>query len=383
MPTHGREPVGRYDLHELVRQYAYERLRESGEEAVIRGRHAHALLAFAETVEGHLLARQTPLWLDRLEQERDNLRAALNWALEPAVGDAVTERIALGLRLASATVVFWLTRGYDQEGLGRFQALLARPEAATLPYGRMEALTWRAYFLWEQGQLLEAQAALDDAFAINQTIGDKKYLALGLTCQGHVANAQGDSVKARLLLEQGLVLWREQKAGYWIAEVLGVLGDIALREQAYEQAETFYTEGVAVGSNGGDDLAHPYLFRRLAYLALQRDDFAKALELAQASLRLNQAIVTRQGVTACLIALASVARGQGQFIRAARLFGAVETFLRSLAAPLYATDRHEYERNVTTLRIQLNPTDLAGAWAAGQAMTAEQAVAYALADEQV
>lgn len=374
----------RFDLHELVRQYADEQLQRAGEAATTRARHAYAFLRFAETAESHLLTKEAPVWMDRLEQVRDNLRAALDWALEPQQDAPTIERMACGLRMMSATATFWLTRGYNQEGLGRFKALLARPEAETLYDGRMAALTWAGYFLWEQGQVREAQAYLQEALQLNQRVGDKKYLALILSAWGQVANTQGDLATAQRYLNQSVVLWRELQIGYWLAEGLSVLGDIALAEHRYEAAEALYRAGMTASADSSDALAHPYILRRLAYLALQRADYTSAITLCHTSLRINQAMVTPQGITACLVALAYIAKAQSQFMRAARLLGAVETRLGSLTAPLYATDHQAYTQIVAALATQGEEANLAHAWAEGRAMRAEQVIRYALTvDESV
>lgn len=377
-----RTTVGRYDLHELIRQYARERLHESGEVEAIRQRHGCFFLALAETAEQRMYTNQAPLWLNRLEQELDNLREALNWALEPAEGVLASHRIATGLRMASAMADFWFLRGYHHEGLARFKELLARPDAAEPTQARVEALTLAGYLLWSQGHLDQARSVLEEGLAINRAIGDRKYLALGLEYLGLVTSSQGDYECAQSLLEQSLVIWRELKAGFQVAAVLSELGDIALLQQDYEQAERFYTESIAPDADRNNEPQHPYPLRRLAYLVLRRGDCAKAVQLCQKSLRLNLNMVDRRGVAACLVTLASVARAQGQLVRAGQLFGAAETILVSIAAPLLSADQREYDHNVAALGGQLSADELATAWAEGRLLTMEQAVAYALQDDR-
>jgi predicted ATPase len=377
-----RTTMGRYDLHELIRQYARERLYESGEVEATRERHGCFFLALAETAELWMYTNEVSLWLNRLEQELDNLREVLNWALAPAEGVLASQRIATGLRMASAMADFWFLRGYHHEGLARFKELLARPEAAEPTQARLEALTLAGYLLWSQGHLDQARSVLEEALAINQAIGDRKYLALGLEYLGLVTGSQGDYACAQSLLAQSLVIWRELKAGFQVAAVLSELGDIALLRQDYEQAERFYTEGIAPDVGMGHEPQHPYPLRRLAYLVLRRGDCVKAVQLCQESLRLNMTMVDRRGVAACLAALASVARVQGQLVRAGQLFGAAEAILHSIAAPLLAADQREYDHNVAALRGQLSADELAVAWAEGRSLTVEQAVAYGLQDDR-
>jgi predicted ATPase/transcriptional regulator with XRE-family HTH domain len=373
-----RHAAGRYDLHELIRRYACERLHESGETEATRLHHARFFLEFAEIAEPHMFTNQAPLWLNRLEQEHDNLREVLSWALEPAEGPAASQRIAVGLRMATAMANFWFLRGHQREGLARLRELLARSETAEPNQGRMEMLTWAGYLLWAQGHLAQARVILEEALTISEAIGDRKYLALVLEHLGLVTIGQGDYESARAHFEQSLGVWRELKAGFRIAAALSALGDIALLQEDRERAEKYYTQAAAPTTEVGYTVQHPYPLRRLAYGALQRGDCAKAIRLCQASLWLNREMVDRRGMAACIVVLASVASTQGQLVRAAQLFGAAEAILSSIAAPLLPADQREYERYVGALRGQLGQAELAAAWAEGCSMTIEQAVAFAL-----
>ena len=118
----------------------------------------------------------------------------------------------------------------------------------------------------------------------------------------------------------------------------------------------------------------------LAYLLLRRGDCARATALTRESLRLNGAIQDWRAMAACLVALASVARTQGQLARAARLCGAAEQILASVRASLLPVDRQEYERTVTNLKRTLYAEEVEAAWAAGRALSLEQAVDFALSD---
>jgi non-specific serine/threonine protein kinase len=373
-----RAQSGRYDLHELIRQYSWERLQEMGEEEATRQRHACFFLTLVQTAESQMYTKQASIWLNRLEQEIDNLRGGLAWALEPAEGDLASQRITTGLRLTSAMFDFWFLRGYHHEGLARYKELLARPEAAAPTQARMKALIGAGYLLWSQGRLAEASPVLEEALTIGKQVEDRKCLALALENLGRVTGSQGDYASAQALLQQSLAIWSELKAGFQVASVLSELGDIALLQQEYEQAEQFYARGITANV-ANDESQHAYPLRRLAYLVLRRGDCAQAVRLCQESLELNMNIYDRRGMAACLIALASTARMQGQLIQAAKLFGAAEAILVSIAAPLLPADQREYDHNVAALAKQLDAAELAAAWAEGQAMSIDQTIAYALA----
>jgi non-specific serine/threonine protein kinase len=371
---------GRYDLHELVRQDAGERLRRSGAEGAARQAHAAWVITFARTAQSHNYTPAVAAWLDELEREHHNIREALRWALEPAEAGAAERRIALGLELLGTLFDFWFVRGHHHEALAFAEQFLARPEAACCSRERLPVLTQAGYYYYLQDHHAEAHAVLDEAFALSRALGDQAQLARTLEHWALVAMAEGDLAAARAALTQSLDLWRALKAGFQQAEVLGHLGDIALAQQDFTGAEQLYAQAVDPGRDLPEAVRHPYPPRRLAYLALRRGDCGQAADRARESLRLNQAIQDWRAMAACLVALASVARTQGQPTRAAQLCGAAEGLLASIGASLLPADRQEYELTVAGLQRTLSAADLAAARYIGRAFSLDQAVDLALSD---
>lgn len=376
-----RGATGRYDLHELIRQYAGERLREAGAEERTRQAHAAWFEAYARAANAHLETQVAHVWLNDIEQEHNNIREVLQWSLEPDAVDTGPGRVDTGLRLMCALTDFFFVRGHHHQALAFFEQVLGRSEERGSHQARVEALTQASYFYYVQGRFAEARSALDRAFDHIQALGDPEQLAIGLEYRGLLDSAEGDYPAARSALERSLGLWRELKAGFREAGVLGHLGDIALAQHDFELAERLYTQALDPGGNMPDGVRHPYAPRRLAYLVLRRGECDRAVELACQSLRLNQAIHDSRAMAACLVALASVARVQGQLTRAARLCGAAEAILMSIAASLLPADREEYERTVDSLTRGLSEADLAAAWAEGRALSLTQAIGYALQAE--
>lgn len=380
-----RSGTGRYDLHELIRQHARERLRAAGAEDLTREAHAAWCLAFARTARTHMYTPDAPEWLNLIDHDHHNVREALHWSLEPGGAESALGRITTGLELMCALVDFFFVRGHHHEALAYFEQLLARPEAAGCGPARMLALTEASYFYFLQGRLAEAHAALDEAFEHNRAIGDREQLARGFEYRGQVERAQGHYPAAQSALEQSLALWRELKAGFQVAGVLGHLGDIALAQDDFDRAEALYRQAIdPAGDPAGvpaGNVRHGYPPRRLAYLVLRRGDCDQATALVHQSLRLNLAIDDRRALAACLAALASVARVQGQLIRAARLAGAADAILITIAATLLPADGEEYGRTVEALRAELSETEWAAAWAEGRSLSVTQAVDYALQAE--
>jgi predicted ATPase/transcriptional regulator with XRE-family HTH domain len=373
-----RGASGRYDLHELIRQYARDRLHASGAEEAARQAHVDWYVALAGTAEAHWYDRTASAWLNRIEQEHHNVREVLRWALEPAAGEAAARRIATGLELMRALSDYFFVRGHHFEALASFEQLLARPEASGALPLRVAALTQSGYFYYLQGRLAEARKALHEAFEHNQTVGDRVQLARGLEHLALVASVEGDFAAARDALQQSLGLWRELKAGFQQAGVLGHLGDIALAQHDHDLAERLYRQAIDPGPDLPKDVRHPYPPRRLAYLLLERGDCDQAIDLVHQSLRLNQAIHDSRAIAACLVALASVARARTQLTHAARLCGASQAILTSIGASLLPADQLEYERNIEALRSALSAADLDAASAEGRGMSLAQAAEFAL-----
>ncbi len=372
---------GRYDLHELVRQDAGERLRGSGEEEVTRQAHSKWVITFARTAQSHQYTPAAAAWLDEVEREHHNVRETFRWALEPVNGETAEHRLAAGMALLGALFEFWFVRGHHHEALSFAEQLLARPAAARCLRERLPVLTHSGYFYYLLDRHAEARVVLDEAVRLSQSLGDRAQQALALEHWALVAMAEGDPAAAQEALAKSLGLWRELKAGFQQAGVLSHLGDIALAQQDFGGAERLYAEAINPGGNLPENVRHPYPPRRLAYLALRRGDCGRAAEWARESLRLNEAIQDWRAMAACLAALASVARTRGQATRAAQLCGAAEGMLASIGASLLPSDRQEYERTVADLRRMLPETDLAAAWSVGRAFSLEQAVDYAQKNE--
>jgi non-specific serine/threonine protein kinase len=155
----------RYRMLEPVRQYARERLEESGEADATPSRHAAFFLALAEEAEEDTGgARQVP-WLERLEREHDNFRAALSWALD-------RKEAELGLRLSAALGGFWFIRGHFSEGHLWLKKTLENSSATAEP-ARAKALTYSGWLAWERGDYEQSKRFSEEALTLSRNLGDK------------------------------------------------------------------------------------------------------------------------------------------------------------------------------------------------------------------
>jgi predicted ATPase/DNA-binding SARP family transcriptional activator len=277
----------RFTMLETIREYALERLAESGELEATRGRHAHFFLSLAQETDSELWGPGAAAWLDRLEREHDNLRAALAWSLEHDVD--------VGLRLAGALGPFWTNRGHNSEGRSWLAEAMARSAAygPTLDRYRARTLMWsgwlvaflddheaavslgdRSVSLWrsagEAGGLARALARLawvvwrrdrarahalfEESFALYRQVDDPPGLAFALWADAHRARHENDYARARASAQESLELARQSGATAALARATGVLGAIALAQGDYAAAQPLLEESLALCREAGDRL---------------------------------------------------------------------------------------------------------------------------------
>jgi predicted ATPase/DNA-binding XRE family transcriptional regulator len=235
----------RYRMLEPVRQYAAARLTESGEEEGIRQRHAAHLLALARDAAARLAGPTQNIWLDRLEREHDNLRAALRWAVD-------RQNSGLGLRLVGALWPFWRVRGHHQEGrrwAAIFLDLPAAPEDAGL---RLDALLAAGHLAYLQGDNVTAQAQAETGLAQATEANDRGREAKFLVQLGHVAVEERDFAAAERLYGSAVALERSLPGQHGLGTALGSLGHGLVRAGEPARARPHLEEALAFYRATGD-----------------------------------------------------------------------------------------------------------------------------------
>ncbi len=325
--------TGRYRLLETVRQYGIERLVDGDESDGIRGRHLDYFLALAEEAEPHLKGAEQQAWLERLEAEHDNVRAALGFAPFLSTDS--------GLRLAGALSRFWMVRGHFGEGRRWLGEMLDQAWAQAHTEARGKALTGASLLAHSQGNYASARALYEESLAICRDLGDRRGIAMSLNNLGSVAQRQGDYRAAGALFELALEIDRGIGNRAWIATNLNNMGNVAREQGDYSSARGLHEESLAIKRELGD-----------------RAGIANSLEgLAQ---------------------LVSMLSGP---YRAARIWGAAERLREEIGSPLPLRERPDYDRHVAGARTALgDDAAFDRAWREGRAMTLEEAAEYALKD---
>ncbi len=334
----GDDDVGRYRLLETVRQYARDRLKESGETEAVCSRSASWFLGLAEEAEPHLTGAEQASWLRRLETEHDNLRASLSWheqTSEQSAGDAED-----GLRFAGALWRFWWVRGHYSEGRQWLGQALARAtteaggrDGATgreASSGRAKALNGAGYLASQQGDAAAARALLEESLTLHRRLGDQWGIAFSINTLGDIAIGQGDHVGGRALLEKGLTLRRQVGDRWGIAYSLSILGDVATFQGDLARARALYEESLAIRRQMGHQTGIAYALFGLGRVARIQDDLAGARTLYEEGLTLWRQVGHQSGIADSLISLGDVAIRQGDLARAQALYEESLEFFRQV-----------------------------------------------------
>jgi predicted ATPase/Tfp pilus assembly protein PilF len=405
---HSNEAEARYRFLETVRQYADALLAEPGERDAARRAHRDWFLSWAERAASHLTGADQVQWLDRMERETGNLRAALDQALSDG-GD-----LGLAVRMADALQWLWVIRGYIREGRERLEAIAARAdaleptrslasvlqgagnmcyrlddfEAAGAHYRRALALRERigdtrgvagslgalgnvAQF---QGRFAEALALFERSLAINRESGNRVWEAANLTCLGNCSRAAGALEDARRYLEQALALNREIGNRNGECFSLDGLGSLLLQIGDHAAARATLEQALAVEREVGNEHEEAVTLSNLARLAVRESDLALARRhYAEAILRMHRLGADFE-VAGYLHGLATIAWRESRAEEAVRLWAFAESFRRAFESRI-DPDFDPAEPSQNAAREALGAQRFDALWAEGARLSVDAAAA--------
>jgi predicted ATPase/Flp pilus assembly protein TadD len=409
----GGEP--RFVMLETIHEYAREKLQESGEAEEIGRAHAEYFLALAEEVETESTGSKQAGWLERLEAEHDNLRAALSRSLEG-------EDPELGLRLASALSYFWNVRGYWSEGRGWLEEALAG-NTETPSEARAKALRGLARLAVEQGDYERAETSAEEALSLYRGLGDQRGVSDSLGELGWASMYRGDFDGAEVLLEESLAAARESDDAWSIARALNALSIIAGNPDDFERVEALWQEALALGRKLGDRQRVMAVLLNMGYATMVRGDFERAEALLEESLAMSREskdpfanssallalgiVATRRGdhgraktlleeslvlsrklgsmgnIAEGLETLAEMSEALGDAPRAARIWGAADALREITGSPWLPLERRLHEPYLESARSRMDEADWTKAWEEGRTMTLDEAISFALQEEEI
>jgi predicted ATPase/class 3 adenylate cyclase len=359
----------RFSMLETIREFAVERLEAGGEAPAFRRRHAATFLALAERAAPHLLGMNAPAWLDRLEREHDNLRAAIGWAIDQ--GDA-----EMALRLGAALWRFWQMRGHVHEGRERLRVVLAMPGAAQRPAyaAAVEAAGGIAYW---QGDFDGARAYYEEQLAIARTGGRPGDVAAALynLAFPHIVPQTGIE-KGRELLREALAIYEQvgDKAG--VAKAHWGLASAEFTLSNAEVALDHLNVCTPIFRELGDRFSLAWALRSAGLARLQRGELDAARASFTESLRLFADAGDVSGIAGLLQNFSNLALLEGDVRRAARLAGGSSGVANTGGADLKAF--FEAQERWRVGDVELDREALAADVESGRAMSADDLVAYAL-----
>ena len=361
----------RFTMLETIHEFGRERLEESDEAEDMLRRHAEYFTALAERAEPHTRGGADQMrWLRRLEAEHDNLRAMYRWSMDHG-------EVQLGLRLVGALGHFWWRQGHFAEGQQWTEKALEVIEGApTAVRASVFDAAGKVFFYLDDPA--SSKRVLGEALALYRELGARRDIGWTLIHLSMPSVGLRDEYEqAVATCEEGLDLLREADDKSGIAQALTNLGELARLHGDFPRAKEAYEECLNVAREIGDKLREGIVLINLGLTAQQGGDAERAQALLQQSLTLALEIEHLVLKVDTLAYLAGPANALGHLERAARLIGAAEGLYNIHGFSFQGGDMPEFERGKANVREQLDEATFKAFWAEGQAMSLEQAIAYA------
>lgn len=411
--TKDGEYKARFTMLETIREYALEKLAESGELDFLRKRHLDFYMALAKAADLERAGPSQGFRQNRLEESRDDLRAALRWARE-------SRHVDMALRMSEALGRFWFNRGYVSEGRDELEATLSISEGldnidrARVQYYMAEIASAQDDYTAQRHFYLESLATArrlggdtdsrkvicdalrgvvvlairdgnytlarqygEERLATYRDLDDQDGIASSLTNLGYVAFEEGNYQLAHRLWAEGLDIARKLSLTNRIVNLSINMGGVARAQGDYVSARSFYTESLAICQELGAKVGIANCLRSLGYVAQQEGVYGDALNYFEESLALYQEQGSTGKMAECLAGISGVWSAQGYPERAARLLGVAESLISSVGYQLESLDQADYKRNLDLTRSMLNENAFALAYTEGAAMSLDDAIAYA------
>jgi len=401
---------GRYDFHEVVRQYVLSYLREVPESDLTRDRHCKYYLGLVRGREKGFSEATQFIAVQTLMDELDNLRLAMVWGLEKCQAECT-------LQIATALGQFWYVQGYWREGLEWLERGLARLEpdfdlvrakALTVAgrltrylgdYSRAITMLQESLILWEkcddqygiaqticnlgaavfrQGNYESAMNLLEESLSVALQQGDRRGRYCSLENLGHAASRQGNSQKAIELYNESLSLAREANDENQIANLLNAIGDEYVIKGDYDHAEDCFSQGAKICKKLGNRIIGAFISGNRGLIACKHGNYAQAFDMLVETILVLQEIGDKEEAILCLEPMALIALEQHFPEKAARLLGAAESLRKALGVIHSQPLQVDFETWTGNVRSQLDEASFEANWTVGSAMTYEEAITLAL-----
>jgi predicted ATPase/class 3 adenylate cyclase len=362
----------RLGMLETLREYALAQLRQRPEFETVRARHAEHFLTFAEAMAPELMGRDQRRCVGRMLTEADNVRAALTWALEQPSAETTC-------RFLDALLWLWIPQGNLSEGRGWAARASEQARRSALGGAASRELAvmlgvagWLALI---GGDYAAANTLSEESVAVYRALGAEADGARAKIALGVTSAALGRIPEGPDLVAEALAASRAAGDTYGTALSLIALGELARAMGDKEQARASYEEAMGLLRKLGNMFWPGMLIQNLAHFRLHDGDWQTAAQLLVETLKLGLEYNYPMVVNLYLAAMAGVAVVRGQPEQGVRLYGAVDTLLKSLGSAFEPTDQAEVDRHMATAKAALGEEAVAAAWREGAGWTRQKAIA--------
>ncbi len=401
----------RFALLDTVREYGLERLAASGEESAIKRAHAAYCLVLAEECAAQAADPAGAEWVNLLEVEHNNCRAALDWLTRSGNAE-------WGLRLGAALFQFWETREHLTEGRDRLEKLLKLPRTAEAYSSRARALFAAGVLASEQRDHRAAHALMEESLQISRELNDTRGVGIALNALAANSRDEGEIATARSLFEESLAVWRGLSDRAMVARALSNVASVVKSQRDYTLARSLHEESREIFEELGDSTCIAWSLNYQGDVAQEQGEISVACELYEQSLKIFRKLGDKWGVAGCLMDLGNLARDAGdekksrlhyaesmklfqelgqkrgmarlldclacsaalqsQAERALRLAGSAAAMRRVLGVPLSMAEQTRLEKTLDPARQSISPAKAAAAWMDGWTMATDKAIQEAL-----
>ncbi len=408
------EAEARFSMLETIREYALERLADSGEQIAARRALAAYCLVLAEEGNAELSAVDRSRWLAQCDAEIDNFRFALDWLFE-------TRNADWGLRLCVALFRFWDMREHLTEGRARLEAVLSIAGAGN-PRERARVSQFLGALATAQGDFPAAARFLEQSLSLYEELGDKWGIAVSLNALAVSARDRGDYSSARSNFERSLACWRLLPDRLVVARCLHNLANLVKIQGDYARARSMLRESADIFDELGDGSGAAWSINQQADVAREQGDLAAARDLYQhalsffrqagdrwgsarsltdmgyieceqgkyvaahaayrESLEIFGGLGHRRGIARALEGIACLAVARGHASRALKLAAAAAHLRHAIGAPLPQAEQSKLDRALLPARESLTEPERNGAWAEGSTMGLQTAIQYSLEETE-
>jgi len=367
----GGEP--RFKMLETIREYGRESLELAGELPALQRWHAEYFLTLAEAAEVHLRGAEQALWLDILEAERDNMRAALEWSLTTG-GDA-----ELGLRLTGALAWFWYNRSRLDEASRRFTAALQCGPIAS--QGRVKVLAGAGRLAHMQQDSATARPLLAECLTLARQLGDRWWTAWTLYLLGRVAYFDGNAETARSFGDESLAVARELEDDWLVAWALHLLALAAYIADDYQASRRYFEKSLGIRRRLDFREGIGLIESLIAMIDYREGDYSAARSRLIKSLEVQRGLNSGWIVGNVVASLATLAAAVGQPERTARLSGTLLELSEAVGLHPIPIVAVVFEPALKEVRRALGDMAFAAAQQIGRRMSLDEVIAEALAIE--